>query len=123
MKLKYGIVYFVIMILIVNIFMYLYSVLSLDENINQMANENQNDYTVDEDTIILSNSEEIVSTGYYLKEENGYIVVYLYDEITIFEETDILVTNLEVPLQVEMKEGKYIETIEQLYGFLENYSS
>lgn len=60
---------------------------------------------------------------YYLLEVNGYVVVYLDDKKTIYEYTSIDVETLPVLLQNEVKNGKYIKDIEELYGFLENYSS
>lgn len=60
---------------------------------------------------------------YYLLEKNGYVVVYLSDKETVYEYTSIDVETLPVTVQNEVKNGKYIEDIEELYGFLENYSS
>ncbi len=60
---------------------------------------------------------------YYLLEKNGYVVVYLSDRETIYEYTSIDVETLPVTVQNEVKNGKYIEDIEELHGFLENYSS
>ena len=61
--------------------------------------------------------------GYYLKELNGYVTVYLGDKKTIYELTEILITDLPEEIQLEVCSGKYIESIKELYGFLENYSS
>lgn len=72
---------------------------------------------------INSNSNEIISSGFILRQREGYVVVYLYDNKTVFEETDILYSDLEVNLQKEIMEGKYIKTTKELYGFLENYTS
>lgn len=63
------------------------------------------------------------NTGYYLVERNGYVLVCLSDRSTIYEYTDILVEELPDSVQDEVKRGKYIETTQELYGFLENYSS
>lgn len=60
---------------------------------------------------------------YYLMEKNGYVVVYLEDKETVYEYTSIEIVDLPITLQNEVKNGKYIENIEELYGFLENYSS
>ena len=81
--------------------------------------------------IEVQDSEESVATEgeamknfcYYLLEKNGYVVVYLSDKETIYEYTSIDVETLPVTVQNEVKNGKYIEDIEELYGFLENYSS
>ncbi len=61
--------------------------------------------------------------GYYLCELHGYVVVYLYDKTTIYEVTSIPVSSLPENIQEEVKEDKYIETENELYGFLENYST
>lgn len=60
---------------------------------------------------------------YYLLELNGYVAVYQNDKTTVFEYTNIRLSELPQELQSEIKSGKKIETTEKLYGFLENYSS
>lgn len=61
--------------------------------------------------------------GYYLAEKNGYVVVYLSDQKTVYEYTDILCKELPEEVQAEVRAGKPVESTEVLYGFLENYSS
>lgn len=78
-----------------------------------------------------SQSEETVAADghalkedcYYLKNVNGYVVVFLSDKKTAYEYTDILCEELPGTIQEELVNGKYIESQEELYGFLENYSS
>lgn len=60
---------------------------------------------------------------YYLMEVNGNVVVYLSDRKTAYEYTDILYDELPSGLRDEIRNGKYIESLDELYGFLENYSS
>lgn len=60
---------------------------------------------------------------FILMEENGYVVVYHKDKKTLYASTDILISDLPEKLQKEIEEGKYISSEEQLYNFLENYSS
>ncbi len=60
---------------------------------------------------------------YYLKNVNGYVVVFLSDKKTAYEYTDILCEELPESVREEIANGKYIENQEELYGFLENYSS
>lgn len=60
---------------------------------------------------------------YILRELQGYVAVYLEDEKTIFEITDIPVNTLPEEVQQELAEGKRIESVSDLYAFLENYSS
>lgn len=63
------------------------------------------------------------NTGYYLADAGGYVVVYLYDKSTLYEYTNIRTEELPTNLESEIKDMKYIETMDELYGFLENYSS
>ena len=61
--------------------------------------------------------------GYYLCELQGFVVVYLSDRSTVYEFTEIPLTDLPEEVQQEIAAGKYISDKEALYGFLENYSS
>ncbi len=61
--------------------------------------------------------------GYYLCEMQGFVVVFLSDRQTIYELTEIPLTDLPEEVQQEIASGKYIATEDELYGFLENYSS
>lgn len=67
--------------------------------------------------------DEKAGEGYYLCEMQGFVVVYLSDRKTIYEMTEIPLTDLPEEVQQEIAVGKYIPTQEELYGFLENYSS
>ena len=64
-----------------------------------------------------------VPVGYVLRAENDRIVVYCADGVTMYEYTDILVSELPYDLQCEIRDGKSISDTTQLYSFLENYSS
>ncbi|MEG0154727.1 MAG: hypothetical protein RR869_02145 [Lachnospiraceae bacterium] len=60
---------------------------------------------------------------FYMTTLNGYVVVYLSDQTTVYEYTNILVSTLPESLQTEIQLGKIIENTKELYGFLESYSS
>lgn len=60
---------------------------------------------------------------YYLIEEQGYVVVYYQNMDNLFCETGIELETLPKRLQLEIAETKTIETEEELYAFLESYSS
>ena len=62
-------------------------------------------------------------TGYYLMVADHFIVVYREDKKTLYMNTDILLENLSDALQAEIMQGKYVETEEELYNFLESYTS
>ncbi len=118
MKTRYSISYFIILIALILTFVYAFAI----NNRIQVEEYAALDNTIIEESVN-SNSDDVISQGYYLKELDGYIIVYLYDNETIFEYTDILISTLPEYLQLEVTEGKYIETSEELYAFLENYSS
>lgn len=61
--------------------------------------------------------------GYYLMVADHFIVVYKEDKQTLYMNTDILLESLNEALQTEIMQGKYVETEEELYNFLESYSS
>ena len=50
-------------------------------------------------------------------------MVYLADGETFYESTGILTKSLPEKIREEIRQGKYMETTKELYGFLENYSS
>lgn len=61
--------------------------------------------------------------GFYLMVADHFIVVYEEDRSTIYMNTDILLDLLPDFLQREIMEGKYVASEEELYLFLESYSS
>lgn len=95
---------------------------------HQYAKEKHTQQLETEERTPITNSvnteaEAVKDTGYYLRILNGYVTVYLGDKQTIYEYTDITVDSLPENVAQEIRETKYIETAEELYGFLENYSS
>lgn len=60
---------------------------------------------------------------YYIKASDGYVTVYMADEETVYEYTTIPIDELPKDVQKELKDGKKVDTMGQVYGFLENYSS
>lgn len=72
---------------------------------------------------VLTEGQALKEDCFYLMEVNGYIVVYHSDKKTPYEYTDIMYDELPVSLREEIRNGKYIEDTQSLYGFLENYSS
>ena len=61
--------------------------------------------------------------GFYLKELHGFVVVYLEEKKTINEFTEIPRSDITEEVRQEIAQGKQIATAEELYAFLENYSS
>lgn len=61
--------------------------------------------------------------GFYLMVADHYVIVYKEDKQSIYMNTDILLESLSSKLQDEIIKGKYIENEQELYNFLESYSS
>lgn len=61
--------------------------------------------------------------GFVLLEEDGFVAVYEADRKTRYSTTGILLDELPEELQQEIQQGKVIDSEEQLYNFLESYSS
>lgn len=62
-------------------------------------------------------------SDYYLQVEDNYITVYLSDLRTVYLYTGIYMPDLPQNIQQEILDKKYIATKEELYNFLESYSS
>lgn len=81
-------------------------------------------YFSTEKVIVQKNYRPIEKTeGYYLLVQDGRIVVFEEDRTTVYLTTDIEAEELSDGLKQELIQGKYIDNWEELYGFLESYSS
>lgn len=128
MKNKYGIGFFTVSIIAVLVITCAYQLsyhkakeraeearIEKEEQLRKAEEENQESVTADGDAF--------KEDCYYLMEVNGYVVVYLSDKKTPYEYTSIPFDELPDRIRQEVRNGKYIESTEELYGFLENYSS
>lgn len=64
-----------------------------------------------------------VFTSFYLVNEKNYVVVYCDDLQTVYMNTNISLDSLPDGLKQEIIRNKYIASEEELYNFLETYSS
>ena len=62
-------------------------------------------------------------TKYYVHAQEGYVVICQADHETVYCETSIRVEHLPEELQSSLEEGIALYSDEELYEFLENYSS
>lgn len=60
---------------------------------------------------------------YVIVNEGGSLTVYMKDLKTVYMYTDISYNKLSKDLQQEITQGKKFTTLQELYAFLENYSS
>ena len=75
------------------------------------------------DTEDMLTEEQDEGYRYKLVNDSNYITVYLVPEYELFEYTDIIMDVLPVEIQEEIRHGKYLRNEEELYNFLENYTS
>lgn len=85
-------------------------------------------YTVEKEEDIsnktLVNSQAIPQDGYsyHMKFQGNTIVIYNPDD-SVFEFTDLKKDSLPTSLIQELREGKYFKDQQELYEFLETYTS
>lgn len=125
MKNKYGIGFFTTAIIAVLVITcaYQFSFQKAKEHAQEQARVRAEEQADEAENLVAADGEALKEDCYYLMEVNGYIVVYLSDKTTPYEYTDILYDDLPAMMREEVRNGKYIETTEELYGFLENFSS
>ena len=64
-----------------------------------------------------------ITKGYYAKSFNGLIVILKGDEKTVYEYTQISLASLPEDMREDILKGYYLENDEELYSFLENFTS
>ncbi len=62
-------------------------------------------------------------TGFYLKAEQGEVIIYHNDQVTPYENTGILIELLPEEERSKLEEGFYVADEKELYSILENFSS
>ncbi len=68
-------------------------------------------------------NEDFLPYKYYVVIKDGYIVVYNSDLKSIYRYTSIEAKNLPEEDRIELMQGIYINSLEELYSLLESYSS
>lgn len=99
-----------------------------EDNLKKSSFEEERAYEVSENLLHLS--EEMISENekyhqgkFWVKNEEGYLVIYDCETMKRYDETAILVQNLPESWQQKLAEGLYFTDEQELYEFLENYSS
>ena len=95
-----------------------YSQKELEDTDDTLSSENTHE---GEDTVESGNVYE--TPKFYLKQSGDYLTVYVSATDEVYFETDIPVADLPAELQDEVKEGIDFYDLEDLYNFLESYSS
>ena len=76
-------------------------------------------------TIVLKKSynSDAILYKYYIVVEDNVVVVYYCDKKTVYEYTGINAADLDMEERMRLSKGIEVETEEELYSILENYSS
>lgn len=64
-----------------------------------------------------------VENRYFLKTQNGHIVVYYGDKKTVYDYTSLSTERLSQYEKMKLEEGIFAKDLDELYALLENYSS
>lgn len=80
-------------------------------------------FSEDKVTLRKTYNKEQVEYQFFLKSQNGKIVVYYGDQKTVYEYTEVAVDHLTQYEQLKLEEGIFVKDEEELYSILENYSS
>ena len=121
MKKRYGIGFLIGMIVVTLVLVCAYQ-LSYDRAIRRMEAEQQAQREKQE-SVVQTEGDARKEEGYIITEKDGYVIVYLSDKETVYEYTTIEIRYLPENVQEELKKGKEVDSVGQVYGFLENYSS
>ena len=89
---------------------------------NEVTESVENKKQILGETIEVSDS-SMTQGRFLVIEEDGYLVIYDKAAMKRYDETTILVSNLPERLRLKVAEGIYFLNEEELYAFLENYSS
>ena len=121
---KYGIGLFTIALVLMAVVTYGYRAESrYSQELVEEGEKEQTENSISQEKTVSTQGDAQKDELYYLKDLNGYVVVYMNDRTTVYEYTNILISDLPDTYQNEIKNGMIIEGTEKLYGFLENYSS
>lgn len=103
----------------------------LDDYMNNLSREEQEKGLVSYKMISYNGNEITLrktfkspeSKGFYAKSFNGLIVILKSDQKTVYEYTQISLASLPEDMRDDILNGYYLETEEELYSFLENFTS
>ncbi|MGN0404441.1 MAG: hypothetical protein ACI4F1_04405 [Bariatricus sp.] len=124
MEKKYGIGLFTAALVLMAVITYGYRAeYRYSQELVEEEKKEQAENSISQEKTVSTQGDAQKEERYYLRELNGYVVVYMNDRTTVYEYTNILVSDLPEAYQDEIKNGMIVEGTDKLYGFLENYSS
>ena len=81
------------------------------------------EYSGAQEEVVEVSDGDMSDERFLVKEEDGYLVIYDRTAMKRYDETTIQLNDLPERLQEKVTEGLYFTDEEELYAFLENYSS
>ena len=89
----------------------------------QNSTENSTMITEDDSTDAIISNQEYVTYYFYAKNDNGRVSIYDVKSQTLYMETGIEIDLLSEKMRQELESGIYFKNEEELFDFLESYSS
>ena len=89
----------------------------------QNSTENSTMITEDDSTDSIISNQEYVTYYFYAKNDNGRVSIYDVKSQTLYMETGIEIDLLSEEMRQELESGIYFKNEEELFDFLESYSS
>lgn len=89
----------------------------------QNSTENSTVSTEDKSTESIISSNEYINYYFCAKNDNGRVSIYDVKTQTLYMETGIETSLLSEEMRMELESGIYFKTEEELFDFLESYSS
>lgn len=117
MSRKYSVGFFVGMLLLVFALCMVYQI-----SYNHALEEQEKEQLAKE-KVLQTEGIAFKENGYVITMEDGYVIVYYSDMETVYEYTSIETEYLPDDILKKLADGIYVENIQDIYGFLENYSS
>lgn len=77
----------------------------------------------EKETTESAEEDDLEDYEFILVDSDNYVAVYSLPENEIYEYTDVILDVLPEELKKEIRAGKYLRNEEELYNFLENYTS
>ncbi|MCD8133509.1 MAG: hypothetical protein LUE19_06620 [Clostridiales bacterium] len=93
--------------------------MTVEENISAGIDNEENDTLNSVGKNISESSDDI----YYLRKNGSYLSVYQGDSDEVYFDTGLRISDLPEDIQEAAEIGIAFDSLEELYGFLENYSS
>jgi len=97
--------------------------LSLEEYNNGFVSFQLQSFSSEKVIVKKTFNSQAILYKYYIAIRDSMVVVYYSDKKTVYDDTDICVTDLPEEEQDKLLYGIYVKDDEELYGILESYSS